>query len=95
MAIKSLAALMKNFKQPLSIEEIDIPSPVGESVVVKIAGAGVCHTDLHTWKGELPGFPSPMPIALGHENSGVIHETGEKVPSDFKKGTPVLVFGAW
>jgi len=86
---------MKNYKEPFSIEEIDLPYPTGEAVIVKIAGAGVCHSDLHIWKGELQGFPSPMPLVLGHENSGIIHETGEKVPSDFKKGTPVLVFAGW
>jgi D-arabinose 1-dehydrogenase-like Zn-dependent alcohol dehydrogenase len=95
MTIKSRAAIMKGYKQPFSIEEINLPSPTGEAVIVKIAGAGVCHGDLHLWKGEFPGFPSPIPIVLGHENSGVIYETGENVPSEFKKGTPVLVFGGW
>jgi D-arabinose 1-dehydrogenase-like Zn-dependent alcohol dehydrogenase len=86
---------MKKYREPLSIEYIDVPEPRGEAVVVRIAGAGVCHSDLHLWRGELEGFPAPLPMVLGHENSGVVYARGEEVPDEFKEGTPVLVFGGW
>ncbi len=93
--MKSRAAVMKAYNQPLSIEYIEVPEPRGEAVVVKIAGAGVCHSDLHLLRGELPGLPTPLPIVLGHENSGVVYARGEKVPEELREGTPVLVFGGW
>jgi len=93
--VKSRAAVMRRYREPLSIEYIDVPEPRGDAVVVKIAGAGVCHSDLHLWRGELEGLPTPLPMVLGHENSGVVYARGEKVPDEFKEGTPVLVFGGW
>lgn len=93
--MKSRAVVMKKYREPLTIEYIDVPEPYGEAVVVRIAGAGVCHSDLHLWRGELEGFPMPLPMVLGHENSGIVHARGEKVPDEFKEGVPVLVFGGW
>ncbi|MEM1643097.1 MAG: zinc-binding dehydrogenase [Desulfurococcaceae archaeon] len=87
------AAIMKSYNK-LEIGEIEVPEPAGEAVVVKVAGAGICHSDLHLLKGELPGFPTPLPIVLGHENSGYVHAIGEKVSSTWLN-KPVLVFGGW
>ncbi|MEM2234734.1 MAG: alcohol dehydrogenase catalytic domain-containing protein, partial [Desulfurococcaceae archaeon] len=84
---------MKSYNK-LEIGEIEVPEPAGEAVVVKVAGAGICHSDLHLLKGELPGFPTPLPIVLGHENSGYVHAIGEKVSSTWLN-KPVLVFGGW
>lgn len=95
MPLKSRAAVMKGYGEPLSIEYIDIPDPTGEAVVLKTAGAGVCHTDVHEWKGELGILPDRFPMALGHEFSGVVYARGEKVPEEFKEGTPVLVYPYW
>ncbi|MCS7128465.1 MAG: zinc-binding dehydrogenase [Sulfolobales archaeon] len=92
--MKARAALMKTYNAPLEIGEIEIPEPTGEAVVVKIAGAGMCHSDLHLLRGELTGFPSPLPMVLGHENSGYVYAIGDKVPQALL-GKPVLVFGAW
>lgn len=91
--MKSKAAVMKSYNV-IKLEEVDIPEPTGEAVVIKIAGAGVCHSDLHLLRGEILGFPTPLPIVLGHENSGYVHVIGEKVPNTWL-GRPVLVFGGW
>jgi len=56
------------------------PEPCGEAVVVKIANAGVCDDDLHLWRGEVEGFPAPLPTVLGYENSGVVYAGGERAP---------------
>jgi D-arabinose 1-dehydrogenase-like Zn-dependent alcohol dehydrogenase len=42
----------------LSMEYIDVPEPHGDDV--EIAGAGVCHSNLHLWRGE--EFPTPLPM---------------------------------
>ncbi|WP_244302953.1 alcohol dehydrogenase catalytic domain-containing protein [Leucobacter coleopterorum] len=45
---------------------------------VKIAAAGVCHSDLHVKRGE---WDAPAPMVMGHEGSGVVTELGEGVTS--------------
>jgi propanol-preferring alcohol dehydrogenase len=60
-------------------------------VVVKIGGAGVCHSDLHGMEEEL-GFTPPF--TLGHEIAGWVAELGDGV-SGFKEGDAVAVYGPW
>lgn len=70
---------------------IEQPQPKGKEVLIKIAAAGVCHSDLHIIDGSIPVPPG---FTLGHENAGWIESVGESV-TDFKKGDPVLVYGPW
>jgi propanol-preferring alcohol dehydrogenase len=76
---------------------VDLPDPhpgPGE-VVIKVGGAGACHSDLHLMHdfeaGLLPWSP---PFTLGHENAGWVHEVGAGV-TDLAVGTPVAVYGPW
>ncbi len=72
------------------VDDLVKPKPSGDQVLIKIAGAGVCHSDLHVIDhGTVPG-----PFTLGHENAGYIEEVGESV-SGYKKGDAVLVYGPW
>ncbi|MCP1996147.1 NAD(P)-dependent alcohol dehydrogenase [Flavobacterium sp. HSC-61S13] len=72
------------------VNDLVKPKPSGDQVLIKIAGAGVCHSDLHVIDhGTVPG-----PFTLGHENAGYIEEVGESV-SGYKKGDAVLVYGPW
>jgi NAD+-dependent secondary alcohol dehydrogenase Adh1 len=48
-------------------------------VLVKIAGAGVCATDLHAIDGELEQAGLSLPVVLGHENAGWVEATGDHV----------------
>jgi D-arabinose 1-dehydrogenase-like Zn-dependent alcohol dehydrogenase len=80
--VKSRATVMRRYREPLSMEYIDVPEPRGDDV--EIAGAGVCHSNLHLWRGEMEGFPTPLPMVLGHQNSGVVSARGEKVPDKFR-----------
>ena len=74
--------------------EVDRPKPGPGQVVVKIGGAGVCHSDLHIL-GELGDLmPWPLPFTLGHENAGWVHEIGAGV-SSVGPGDAVAVYGAW
>ena len=74
-------------------ELIDIPTPTPGpgQVLVRIAGAGVCHSDLHVLDH---GIGIPGPFTLGHENAGWIAALGEGVKG-WKEGDPVAVYGPW
>lgn len=62
---------------PLVPEERAIPRATGAfDVVVRIGAAGVCRTDLHLVTGEME---PPLPLVLGHENAGWVHEIGPAV----------------
>lgn len=78
--------------QGLEIEDVPRPEIGASEVLVRIAGAGLCHSDLHILEGELP-LPH-LPRTLGHENAGYVEEVGEEV-DDVEPGTPVAVFGGW
>ena len=57
MAKTMKAAVVREFKQPLSIEEVPVPEPGPGQILVKIAASGVCHTDLHAADGDWPVKP--------------------------------------
>ena len=63
------AAVVREFRKPLVIEEVPVPQPGAGQVVVKIAATGVCHTDLHAAEGDWPVKPKP-PFIPGHEGVG-------------------------
>ena len=75
----------------------DVPAPVpgpGE-VVISIGGAGVCHSDLHLLYEFPPGLmPWTLPVTLGHENAGWVHQLGSGV-TGLEIGQPVAVYGPW
>jgi alcohol dehydrogenase len=73
--------------RPLHIEEIDLAPPGADEVLIKIAAAGLCHSDLSVINGDRP---RPMPMALGHEAAGVVEELGAGV-TDLKVGDHVVV----
>ena len=75
------------------IEEIPRPVPKGGEVLIKVGGAGVCHSDLHIIKDGILG-EIKEPFTLGHENAGWIEAVGEGV-TEYKKGDAVLVYGPW
>ncbi|MEZ5933495.1 MAG: zinc-dependent alcohol dehydrogenase family protein [Alphaproteobacteria bacterium] len=62
--------------QPVKIEEVELAPPGPGEVLVKVAVAGVCHSDLSVVNGDRP---RPTPMVLGHEASGVVEEVGEGV----------------
>ncbi|KAF5745090.1 GroES-like zinc-binding alcohol dehydrogenase family protein [Tripterygium wilfordii] len=59
--------------KPLSIEEFHMPRPKSGEILIKTQACGVCHSDLHVLKGELP-FASPC--VVGHEITGEVVEHG-------------------
>ena len=59
--------------KPLSIEEVTLDPPGQNEVLVKIGGAGLCHSDLSVING---ARPRPVPLVLGHEGAGSVVEIG-------------------
>lgn len=74
----ALAAVLYEANRPLVIEEVTVLPPRAGEVQVRMKAAGVCHSDLHVMKGDLP---MPAPIILGHEGAGVVEAVGEGVTS--------------
>ena len=83
------AAIFYEPKQPLKIEEVDIPKIESHEILVKISACGVCNTDLHYIDHGVPTFKKP-PLILGHEPSGIVAEAGAEV-KNFKAGDRVLI----
>jgi propanol-preferring alcohol dehydrogenase len=77
------------------LRDVAEPEPGPGELVVRIAGAGACHSDLHLMHDFVEGMlPFGPPFTLGHENSGWIDAIGAGVRG-IELGQPVLVYGAW
>ena len=83
------AAVFYGPDQPLRVEEVPTPEPGPGQALLKVAGCGVCHTDLHYLDHGTPTFKKP-PMILGHEISGTVASVGPGV-TKLKVGDPVLV----
>ena len=72
--------------QPLRVDEITLAGPGAVEVLVEIAGAGLCHSDLSVVDGSRPRI---MPMVMGHEASGIVREVGAEV-KEFAPGDHVV-----
>ncbi len=75
--------------QPLEIRDVPQPEPGPGEILVRVAGCGVCHTDLHYIDHGVPTFKEP-PLILGHEPAGTVAAIGASV-KDFAEGDRVLL----
>ncbi|MFI0788882.1 NAD(P)-dependent alcohol dehydrogenase [Streptomyces lydicus] len=84
------------WQQPPELREVPVPEPGPGQVLVKVGGAGACHSDLHLMEapGPPPGFATEPPFTLGHENAGWVESPGPGV-TGFAPGDPVIVYGPW
>lgn len=80
MATSMKAAVVHAFGEPLRIEEVPVPTPARNQILVKIAASGVCHTDLHAADGDWPVKPA-LPFIPGHEGVGYVSAVGADVKS--------------
>lgn len=83
------AAVLRAPNQPLSVEQLDIAEPRAHEVLVRIVGAGICHTDLGYATGIVE---APCPLVLGHEGSGVVEAVGAGVTKVAPGDHVVLTF---
>jgi propanol-preferring alcohol dehydrogenase len=89
------ALRLNSWKSRPEIVEVPVPEAGLGQVVIRIGGAGACHSDVHLMsefeEGQLAWSP---PFVLGHENAGWVHEVGAGVRG-LATGQPVAVVGAW
>lgn len=89
------AARIFEYQKPLRV--VDVPYPKikdPDGVIIKIGGAGVCHTDVNIVQGLWRRLVNvSLPYTPGHENAGWVEEVGEEVRR-FRKGDPVIVHPA-
>jgi alcohol dehydrogenase len=76
-----------SISKPLKIETVDLDGPGEGEVLVQIAAAGLCHSDLSAIKGLRP---RALPAVVGHEAAGIVVETGPGV-TKFKAGDHVVM----
>src|SRR5262249_57070990 len=74
--VQAQAAVLRAASVPLELVEVDVETPRPHDVVVRLAGAGICHTDLGVIATPADG---QLPIVLGHEGSGVVEQVGSEV----------------
>ena len=74
--MRSTAAVAHSLRNPFTIEQIDLPDLQPSEVLVRIAGVGICHTDIASRDGQLP---APFPSVFGHEGAGVVEQVGALV----------------
>src|SRR3954462_6400965 len=77
--MKMRAAVLEEFGQPLSVQDVDLAEPKAGEVLIRLEACGVCHTDMYTASGADPSGYAPA--VLGHEGAGVVEEVGEGVTS--------------
>ena len=75
--------VVKEYQKPFVIEEYEVPDPEPGGMVLKITQAGICGSDLHTWRGDQVNTPLPESgRVMGHEGTGVIDRLGAGVSTD-------------
>src|SRR4029077_13455749 len=75
--MRTRAAVLREMGSPLTVEELELAPPGPGEVLVRVAAAGVCHSDVHLADGH-PGRER-QPIVLGHEGAGTVEAVGAGV----------------
>ena len=83
------AAVFYAAHEPMRIENVPTPQPRAGEILIRVAGCGVCHTDLHYLDHGTPTFKQP-PVILGHEIAGTVAALGAGVTT-LKEADRVLV----
>lgn len=73
------AAVLDGHGQPLRLVMLPVPAPGPDEILIRLEASGVCHSDVHVWKGESTATPPPDPYILGHEGVGVVAAVGHDV----------------
>ena len=89
------ALQLTRWKHPAEFVDVPVPEPGAGEVLVRIGGAGACHSDLHLMHDfEAGALPWRPPFTLGHENAGWVERVGDGVHG-VSVGEPVAVYGPW
>jgi S-(hydroxymethyl)glutathione dehydrogenase/alcohol dehydrogenase len=79
---------MRAVNQPLSVEDITIAGPGPFEVLLRVAVAGLCHSDVRFMEGS---YPVPLPAVMGHESAGIVEAVGSSV-THVAPGDHVITF---
>ncbi len=82
------------WEQPAELVDVPVPEPGPGEVLVRVAGAGLCHSDLHLMHWPAGSLPYELPFTLGHEVAGTVASLGPGADG-VEPGEPVLVYGPW
>ena len=85
------AAVCYGAQSPFAIEEATIDAPRAGEVLVRIVGAGICHTDMAARDQQVP---VPLPMVLGHEGSGIVEAVGPGVTEVAPGDAVILTFAS-
>src|SRR5215469_8342345 len=75
------AAVLRQFREPLSLEDVDPPTPATDEVLIQVEACGACHSDVHVADGDWTQLAPIVkrPLILGHEIAGRVVEMGSSV----------------
>ncbi|WP_298493244.1 NAD(P)-dependent alcohol dehydrogenase [uncultured Maritimibacter sp.] len=76
MSLPIKAAVARQQDGTLTIEDLVLEAPRDTEILVRVVASGICHTDLVVMAGHLP---TPLPVVLGHEGSGIVEAVGSRV----------------
>lgn len=85
---------LTRWQSPPEMREVPVPEPGPGEVLIKVGGAGACHSDLHLMEWPEGTMDFDLPFTIGHENAGWIERLGPGVEG-FEQGEPVAVYGPW
>jgi propanol-preferring alcohol dehydrogenase len=76
------------------LRDVTVPDPGPGGVLVRVAAAGLCHSDLHLMEWPEGTLPWQLPFTLGHETAGTVAALGHGA-TGVAEGDRVLVYGPW
>src|SRR5258708_3848903 len=85
------AAVVREKGGPFLIEDLQLDGPTAGEVLVKVVACGICHTDLII-RDQF--YPTPLPVVLGHEGSGIVEAVGPGIKT-VRPGDHVLMSFAY
>lgn len=91
MSSTTTAAVVRPGTRTFAWEQVRLDAPRGDEVLVRVVGAGLCHTDLAARDGHVP---LPLPAVLGHEGAGVVQAVGDRVTRLAPGDTVLLSFSS-
>ena len=80
--------------KPAELCDVDGPAPGPGEVLLRVRGAGLCHSDLHLMHWPAGSLSYDLPFTLGHEVAGTVIELGDGA-SGAAVGDDVLVYSPW
>lgn len=84
-----LAYRLVGWREPARLTSVEIPEPSADQVLVRVAGVGLCHSDLLFLDAEPGRFAYDLPYTMGHEIAGWVERTGTGV-TDLDPGDAVV-----